>query len=619
MFLLTRFEPLLERAKKLLSHKYFSFILASLAVLLAWPSVQVGWFADDVYHRAAYVDAASAQPFYLEEDRLMGPMRMYSFFEGDTERFQRALDIGTIPWWSPTHIHATFWRPLTGLMSELDYFLWPESSALMHVHSLFWFFLLIVLAAAFYKDAMGPGWAAGLAALLFAVNDAQIVPITFLANRHILLGAVFGIAALLCHHRWRIRHQLAWGLGALLFLSLSLLSSESGVSILAYLLAYAIFLETGSFRARALSLLPYVLLIAVWRAVYVTLDYGIWGIGLYVDPGREPLRFIGAAWERLPVLWLSAATVPLADIYALLTPLASHWVWFFAVAVLVTALALFFPLWRYDRIAHFWLLGVFLSAIPLCSSFPCGRILTVLGFGAMGFIAQITKNANDKRAAHSAPPYLLGLLICLILLRLVIGTGALTQNGRIMRTLQAGIDRATKLDLSDPQIEGKDLIFVNSPFPLIVSYTIPFRIVERQPLPAHIRVLASGLDPMEIERPDAYTLTVRPQGGFVCPPDWSKGPWYDRRTYLDVANAIRRFEHLLINPSQPWKLGNTVTLTNVQIQIAELTEDQRPAEATFHFDAPLEDSSLVWLQWNQYDWKYEPFTLPPVGQTVRLE
>ena len=63
-------------------------------------------------------------------------------------------------------------------------------------------------------------------------------------------------------------------------------------------------------------------------------------------------------------------------------------------------------------------------------------------------------------------------------------------------------------------------------------------------------------------------------------------------------------------------LGQRVKLTGVTVEVTALTPDNRPAEATFSFDVPLEDPSLRWLFWE--DGSFVPFTLPAVGKTVEL-
>ena len=60
-----------------------------------------------------------------------------------------------------------------------------------------------------------------------------------------------------------------------LFLALSLFADEGGASTFAFILAYALVLEPGSFRNRALTVLPSVLVIIVWRTIYESLGFGL--------------------------------------------------------------------------------------------------------------------------------------------------------------------------------------------------------------------------------------------------------------------------------------------------------------------------------------------------------
>jgi hypothetical protein len=65
-------------------------------------------------------------------------------------------------------------------------------------------------------------------------------------------------------------------------------------------------------------------------------------------------------------------------------------------------------------------------------------------------------------------------------------------------------------------------------------------------------------------------------------------------------------------------LGQQVELTGMRAEVLALTPNGRPLEVRMQFTVPLEDASLKWLQW---DWErnaYVPFTLPAVGETVRV-
>jgi hypothetical protein len=65
------------------------------------------------------------------------------------------------------------------------------------------------------------------------------------------------------------------------------------------------------------------------------------------------------------------------------------------------------------------------------------------------------------------------------------------------------------------------------------------------------------------------------------------------------------------------KKGNTIRLTGLTVEVAEVTNDGRPVDALFRFDVPLEDPSLRWIVFK--DMAYAPFTPPAIGETVQVE
>src|SRR5690606_9563033 len=112
-------------------------------------------------------------------------------------------------------------------------------------------------------------WIAGLALLLFAVDDAHAASVGWIAARHGVIGAVFGVLALLAHHRWRARGWTAGVVAGPGALALGLLASESALAGLGYLAAYALVLERAEgWRARAKTLVPYAVVVVAWYAVH---------------------------------------------------------------------------------------------------------------------------------------------------------------------------------------------------------------------------------------------------------------------------------------------------------------------------------------------------------------
>jgi hypothetical protein len=97
-----------------------------------------------------------------------------------------------------------------------------------------------------------------------------------------------------------------------------------------------------------------------------------------------------------------------------------------------------------------------------------------------------------------------------------------------------------------------------------------------------------------IRRLDERTLAIKPQGGYL--------KW--------VLDQVFRSER------KPLSLGERVTLTGMTATITSLTSDDRPAEATFRFDVPLESPSLLWLCYRAGG--FEPFIPPAVGGEIEI-
>ncbi len=99
---------------------------------------------------------------------------------------------------------------------------------------------------------------------------------------------------------------------------------------------------------------------------------------------------------------------------------------------------------------------------------------------------------------------------------------------------------------------------------------------------------------MQIHRIDERTITVRPRGGYLV-------------TILDK---------LFRSDQNRFSVGDRIELTGMTVEVTELTDNGRPAEAAFTFSVDLEDESLRWLQYK--GGKYVPFHPQAVGLSVEL-
>ena len=224
-------------------------VILGLSLIGASASLSAGLGADDHIHRLS-----------LSGSNAIAGMHRGAFdlFRFASPEFNRGLmDQGVFPWWADPEARLAFFRPLTSLTHALDHLLWPTSGFMMHAQSMAWFLFGLLGLAALYRRLIQPSFVAALALLVYALDDARAGPISWIANRNALIACAFSVWALVAHDRWRRGGSRASAVLAPLLLALGLLAGEGAVAIGAYLFAYALFIDPGSTRQRALSLAPY--------------------------------------------------------------------------------------------------------------------------------------------------------------------------------------------------------------------------------------------------------------------------------------------------------------------------------------------------------------------------
>jgi hypothetical protein len=567
-------------------------VAATLAVALCLPSLGAGLIADD-YGQFLAVRGASSLPS-LAQTRF----DLFRFMDGDPARNLRLMDAGLLPWWTDLRVRAAFWRPLASLTHWVDYHYWPGLPAVMHAQSLVWLALMIVAVAAMYRRFMGATWVAGLAAILYAVDDAHGLPVAFLANRNAIMATLFGALAVLAHDRWRRDGWRAGAIAGPLFFMAGLFSAEAGIAACAYLFSHALWIDRASWRSRLLALAPFAAVVVLWRAAWSAMGYGVAGIGIYVDPLATPGAYAAATIVRAPVYLLAQWAAPPADVILALGPGGRAALALSALAFLALLTAALWPLLRRDAVARFWACGMLFSVVPICAAFPGDRMLFFVGIGAMGLLAQFLamvfgpkKGRPGTRFRRVATMLLAWLLIVMhgVLAPLTLPVKAAFPMGprrwmeKFMLPSSLGVDAGKQ-----------DLVIVNAPCAMAGMISLLVRDADGLPLPRRLRFLTSGIRPVTLRRTNARTLVARSDLGLI----------------------ERGIDALFYDARHPLRPGARVKLTGVTIDVAAVDAAGRPMEATFRFDAALEDSSLHWLRWQDGAWL--PFVPPAVGQSVTL-
>jgi hypothetical protein len=561
--------------------------LGVLALLLATPSLFIGFYLDDYIGRYIYSNLPGAQRLF----DLYG--RGYGLANGNLVDNHWQIEAGHAPWWIYPQLRLVLYRPLSLWTHLLDARLWPDNALLMHAQSVLWLLLFVLAAARFYRGLCGP-LIGGVAALLLTLDHTHGFVVGFICNRHALVTATLGVLCLEQHRRSHQRHSTLARASALALYLATLLASEAGLAIGGYLFAYALCIETGSWRARARSFAPYLVVTVLWRIAYNHAGYGGFGSGIYLDPGREPLRFLAAALERIPFLCLGQFLIPPAELYPQYSPFALHAVWLSGVLFIGLFIWALWPSLRTQRIARFWALAFAISLVPASATAPHSRQLLLSSLAAMGLLAQLWHLiAIELRAQHASLRYkLAGTLGGSMLFVHLYCSAFFLPLTTCSVALAAPMHRAA--DDIGSEIAGKDVVFVSAPEYFAVRLVQIRKRIDRQPLARRWRALAFGPRGFSIERSDARTLLIDYPGGILQ--DQMLELFRDRRLRM--------------------QRGERIELEGLTIEVLRLTADGRAAQVRFAFSDSLDSTQFIFYRWKDGENGFQRFVLPEPGQHI---
>jgi hypothetical protein len=234
----------------------------------------------------------------------------------------------------------------------------------------------------------------------------------------------------------------------------------------------------------------------------------------------------------------------------------------------------------------------------MCATYPMDRLLVFAGVGAMATIALLLADWLEgglALLARARRVLATGVVLTLVLLHVVLAPLLLPLRvlavgylARIGERLEASIPR-------DETVRARSLVILSSAAEMTTFPPWMQRQVSGVPRPARMRVLASCMGRVQVSRPDAMTLRVRPEKGFLDN-EWLR---------------------IVRGPSRPFRPGDEVVLSDMRARVREVTADGRPAEADFTFGVPLEDPSLLWTRLRAGGALF-PWSPPAVGESQTL-
>jgi hypothetical protein len=369
---------------------------ALVAFLVGLPAIGIGMLLDDHFLRVTML----RDPAYAFVTK--PALDVFRIFDGEPVRTMRLIDRGCAVWWSDPHVRIAFLRPLTAATHLLDFTIAKDAAWWMHLHSLFYYALASSMAALVFRRVLGPGTAAGLAALLFAIDATHGLLVGWIANRNQLVAAFFALASFATFLRCGMRAP--WHVGNVLLgptlLALGFGGGEAALGILAYFAAYATVLDRRPHKARLAALAPYLVVTLAWALFYRAGGYGTSGTGFYHDPIRAPFAYAVAAAQHLPILAMNELVGLPADVFVVLPWHARVG---FAALALVLALvvgSIVVPTVRRDPEARFFGLAGLFALLPVCATAPSARLLLIPSVGLLGLgVRFVAATRAEGRAA----------------------------------------------------------------------------------------------------------------------------------------------------------------------------------------------------------------------------
>ena len=583
----------MSKFRSFLTHQRLPWVLAAVGMVLTLPSLFTGWAMDD--HVLRYASAGGEGI----SSELHKPTGLFGFL-GDPEIVQSLKERGSLPWWTADGFLLAFWRPLSSLTHWIDFRLWPDNPLLMHLQGILWYGLLVFVVTHLYRQTLTPAWVAGLAALLFAVDDAHGQAVAWISARNSLLATIFGSLALIAHDRWRNRGWKAGAFfGPLAFL-LSLLSKEMGAAFGGYVAAHVAFLDKNPWRTRFGAFAPYAAVLLGWRLLYRALGYGVSASGMYVDPLAEPSNFAAAVVERAPAMILGLWAPPPADLATFGPEPLPSVIWLIGTMFLVLLVILFKPFLDKERTARFWATGMILSLLLTSASFPANRYLLVPSLGAMGLLALFLQGWRDGWPGSSRSQVWRGVAkvsaVFFVVTHLVLAPFALPYAAWALAAPAGAAANVARSLPDDPALSEQQLVIVNAPdFLLFTGFLFPIRFIEQLPVAKRQSVLATGPVELSLRRVDERTIVIRSDQGF--PSGFTDGVYR--------------------SGDQPFAPGQRIQLPGISVEVVAIHDKNLIREAVFRFGVPLEDRSLRWFRWDTG--AFVSFQPPGIGDTIRLE
>jgi hypothetical protein len=594
-------------------------LVCIVALVLYGDSLDAGFLADDLFHismlEGLFGDYSIAH--------------LYAFAPEDPESTARHIQRGSLPWWTHPQFRFVMVRPLSSLLIAFDHAAFPRQPFVHHLHTIVWFFAVIVLTFRMLRIATST-WIALIAITSFAIDETMCWMVAWLANRCALVSTVFVMLALAVHlradpkqlsPRARLVELLCW--------ALAFSGGEYAVGGVAILCGYELVGHDAPWRQRLLALWPALAAMLVFITAYVAIRGGVYGATTYIDPFTDTGQFLRSAADRLPRMagevWVNMNGESERFYLRYQASGLAQWVmpddgsdilvqaWRHARFVMGLTAILVLPAWwlarrhltaNERRGIHWIVVGCMLALIPVSAIPPATRSLMLANIAAATFVGAVTVaafRAWREPIGRAAKPWArrIGLTIWTLAILYI----HLWREWSYVNQVQDALLSATRsyekfyasAHFDEHPVGGKHVIVIATSGLVTGIHGVSMMNVLGYEMPATWHVLAMGPRGYTVRRLSARTLEVAAVGGTM---HWTPE------------------EALFRSPADALLKGDTVEAGVFTAKVIADHGGIGPSSVVYKFDYRLDDPRLVFLVSGREG--LEPFVIPPRGKMIAV-
>lgn len=521
-------------------------------------------------------------------------------------------EYGNLPWWTAEAATMNPLRPVTAFTHWIDMQIAPDSFAFQSFHSLLYILLFAWSGYRLFWRISPVASVAVLASLLLVVDFSHLLNYKWVAARNVFIAGALGCAALERFLAWRQQGSPVAMAASILLFTVGLLSAEATVAVGGYLVAYLLLVERSGLAKAFLLLLPYGVVVILWRLTYNQLGFGADGIGLYVDPGRSLLDFLKTSLQILPLMLASVIT-SMDGFATSATSDARLWLSLGSAVLALGCVALVLPLLRQNPWVRFMLAGSLLAAVPgsalISAGSRSGLFLAIGFFWVMAmWLHWLARNPGQRFNR-----VVFGATLCLHLFFPAFAGFVYTS-----QLLPVGYFDDEQFESVAKPLQAADghraLVIVNSPIPTTAFY-LPFEWRFKYGVaPDSMKMLAPGLVTFDLKRKSAREFELIAPAGLPLNHTSDVRDLQGNRQNFSSVYAALLLQGLFTSPETRMQPGFRQQSAEMQVTVLELVEG-RPSRLRIEFTGTENPDEMLW---QRYDWKereYRALPVPAIGET----